>query len=434
MAELLQSMLSELQLEDKLLTITADNASNNVTLASELYFNLAEKYTSDGFDPSCSGRLRFLGIDSYIRCLAHVLNLIVSDILSAMKSGDHRSAAEACDLLQDNPKMGQHSALARLRIMALWISRTPQRRQQWKVDKFIEYDVETRWNSTYRMIQDAFHARPQIKKWIEHQNQFPPFLSEDWPQLQQLELILSKFDEFTLLVSRRQSQISLAIPIYYELHDMLEDAASAQGEFSDISSDIAAAVSAGMKKYKKYYELMDSQDAYYIALILDPRFKTLLLEKELGEMTAPKVIRTVKETLHMQYPSKQSPDLPATETDQGTKRQNLEARVLQKLQPQVTQRSDVDRYFEEGVVTVDESITKQEDWLFSWWNMHKDEYPRMAAAARDYLGIPAAEVAVERMFSHGRDLIGLRRHALNGETIRKLTLLRDIYLSEESKP
>lgn len=190
---------------------------------------------------------------------------------------------------------------------------------------------------------------------------------------------------------------------------MLEDAASAQGEFSGISSDMAAAVSAGMKKYKKYYELMDSQDAYYIALILDPRFKTLLLEKELGQVTAPKVIGTVKETLHTRYPSKQSPDLPATKTDQGTKRQNLEARVLQKLQPQVLQRSDIDRFFEEGVVIVDESVTKQEDWLFSWWNMHKDEYPRIAAAARHYLAFPAAEVAVERLFSRGRDLIGLRR-------------------------
>lgn len=441
MAELLQNMLSELQLEDKLLTITADNASNNEALASELYFNLSETYPSDSLDPSCSGHLRFLGIDSYIRCLAHVLNLIVSDILSAKKSGDHRSAAEACNLLQENKNMGQHSALARLRIMALWISRTPQRQQQWKVvcqsnglkDKLIEYDVETRWNATYRMIQDAFQARPQIKKWIELQNQFPPFSSEDWSQLQQLELILSKFDEFTQLVSRRQSQISLAIPIYYELHDMLEDAASRKGEFAGITSDIAAAIYVGMRKYKEYYELMDSQDAYYIALILDPRFKTLLLEKELGEVTAPKVIQTVKETLHTQYPLKHSPDLPVTKIDQSTKRQNLEARVLQKLQPQVLQRSDIDRYFEEGVVTVDESVTKEEDWLFSWWNMHKDEYPRMAAAARDYLAIPAAEVAVERLFSRGRDLIGLRRHSLNGETMRKLTLLRDIYLSEESK-
>ncbi|RKF78996.1 hypothetical protein GcC1_050012 [Golovinomyces cichoracearum] len=33
----------------------------------------------------------------------------------------------------------------------------------------------------------------------------------------------------------------------------------------------------------------------------------------------------------------------------------------------------------------------------------------MAAAARDYLAIPASEVAVERLFNTGRGLIGLRR-------------------------
>lgn len=63
---------------------------------------------------------------------------------------------------------------------------------------------------------------------------------------------------------------------------MLKDTASTQGEFSGISLDIAAAISAGIKTYKKYYKLIDSQDTYYIALILDPRFKILLLEKELG--------------------------------------------------------------------------------------------------------------------------------------------------------
>ena len=51
----------------------------------------------------------------------------------------------------------------------------------------------------------------------------------------------------------------------------------------------------------------------------------------------------------------------------------------------------------------------------------------MAVAARDYLAIPAAEVAVERLFSRGRDLLVLRRHSLNGETMRKVMLLRDIY-------
>ena len=112
-------MLVELRIEEKLLTIIADNASNNETLASKLYFNLLEECNLESSKVPSKGRLRFQGIDSYIRCLAHVLNLIVRDILSGMKCGDHKSAIEACDLLQGNKKIGRQSTLARIRIMAL---------------------------------------------------------------------------------------------------------------------------------------------------------------------------------------------------------------------------------------------------------------------------------------------------------------------------
>ncbi|KAI9036875.1 putative AC9 transposase [Aspergillus affinis] len=150
-----------------------------------------------------------------------------------------------------------------------------------------------------------------------------------------LKMILSKFDKFTQLVSWRQFKISLAISIYYELNDMLEDAASAQGNFLGFSSKITSAISAGMKKYKKYYKLMDAQDAYNIALVLDPRFKTLLLDKELRPVTAPKVIQSIKDTLHEQFLSKLSLEQSRSKLNQDNKRQILEARILQKLQSQV---------------------------------------------------------------------------------------------------
>ena len=58
-------------------------------------------------------------------------------------------------------------------------------------------------------------------------------------------------------------------------------------------------------------------------------------------------------------------------------------------------------------------------------------FPRTAAAARDYLSIPASEVAVERLFNQGRDLSGLRGHSLSAETMRKLMLLRDMDINKE---
>lgn len=194
MADLLGSTLEELGIEHKILTITADNATNNESLMSELYFNLKEKFLGVGETDA----FHFQGADSYIRCLAHVLNLIVSDILSALKSGDHKTAVTTCDLMQENKDIGMHSVLSRLRIMSLWIARTPQRKQQWKLicqtnrlnDKFIEYDVDTRWNSTFRMIRDALQAKQQIKKWIDSQTYLPPFTTEDWACLHQIDPFL----------------------------------------------------------------------------------------------------------------------------------------------------------------------------------------------------------------------------------------------------
>jgi hypothetical protein len=48
----------------------------------------------------------------------------------------------------------------------------------------------------------------------------------------------------------------------------------------------------------------------------------------------------------------------------------------------------------------------------------------MAQAARAFLAIPGAEVDVERLFSGGRDLLGIRRFGLSGESMRLLTLLK----------
>ncbi|KAK9234406.1 hypothetical protein V1525DRAFT_391473 [Lipomyces kononenkoae] len=86
--------------------------------------------------------------------------------------------------------------------MALWIARTPKRKQQWKIlcqannlkAKLIEYDVDTRWNSTYRMIRDALEAKQQIRNWTEHnKSYFPPFTTHDWNRLQQIATVLAKF-------------------------------------------------------------------------------------------------------------------------------------------------------------------------------------------------------------------------------------------------
>jgi hypothetical protein len=51
----------------------------------------------------------------------------------------------------------------------------------------------------------------------------------------------------------------------------------------------------------------------------------------------------------------------------------------------------------------------------------------MAIAARDYLAIPAPEVAVKMLFNAVKDILGIQRHSKKAGTIRILMLIDDRY-------
>ncbi|ODQ68732.1 hypothetical protein LIPSTDRAFT_60176, partial [Lipomyces starkeyi NRRL Y-11557] len=123
LAAAVEGTLSELELERKLIAITGDNASNNESMISALDENLRRKH---------GDAVRFRGLDSYIRCLAHILNLIVQDILHALKSGNAGEACAMCDSLSNRERHSfeDQGALARLRIVAIWIDRNPQKKTE----------------------------------------------------------------------------------------------------------------------------------------------------------------------------------------------------------------------------------------------------------------------------------------------------------------
>jgi hypothetical protein len=79
----------------------------------------------------------------------------------------------------------------------------------------------------------------------------------------------------------------------------MNDIANREGEFIGLSEDIAIVVQSSLALYQKYYDFMDGLDVYYIALILNPRYKTRLLEQELGLDAAKPIIEHIKEVLNL---------------------------------------------------------------------------------------------------------------------------------------
>ncbi|KAI2883810.1 transcriptional regulator family: Zinc finger, BED-type predicted [Aspergillus niger] len=139
LADVVLNMLDELDIAPKLLTITGDNAGNNGTLCDSLHDQLLKKYDNDDDCFRIRPLMRFRGRQSFIPCLAHILNLICRDVLASLRAG---SAREAKAILDDmaihsraaafNSLHSTKGAIMKVRLLTLWIARSPQRRQDWK--------------------------------------------------------------------------------------------------------------------------------------------------------------------------------------------------------------------------------------------------------------------------------------------------------------
>lgn len=134
MATVICTMLQELKLESKLIAIIADNADNNKTLVDHLHIQLLKSYDDE---PDVSGLrnlkplMRFQGQKSYIRCLVHILNLIVKDILLQLKLGTMKSAKQVLTDMELNhtKTFSLIGPIVKIQYLALWISQSTQRQQ-----------------------------------------------------------------------------------------------------------------------------------------------------------------------------------------------------------------------------------------------------------------------------------------------------------------
>jgi len=202
-------------------------------------------------------------------------------------------------------------------------------------DKYIEYDVGTRWNSTYRMLDDGLKARAQIDRLLALQTQIPPFTVDEWLCLSQIHQVLAKFNGLTLFLSEKRPQFSLAVPLYHELHDLLYEGSESQGSFTGLCNDIAFTMKECLTKYKKYYTFMDDSDMFYTSLTLDPRVKRDLSlgemeDKEAGDL----ILKALHNNLHQRYPSIGS-ELPRYGISQQSTREircsSVGSQMLQRL-------------------------------------------------------------------------------------------------------
>ncbi|GJY33220.1 zinc finger BED domain-containing protein RICESLEEPER 2-like protein [Tanacetum coccineum] len=156
LARMLRNTFIIFNLENKVLLITLDNASNNTNTIGKLKLK---------YDPPMKGRFY------HSRCVAHVINLVVQEglavpTINAIKESNKR-------MLKDVFKSGGRNYKHYIRICKE--AEKPAYSPNW--------DVPTRWNSTYHMFQCGLKQKVTLMYfhdllanrgfWKENESMFP---------------------------------------------------------------------------------------------------------------------------------------------------------------------------------------------------------------------------------------------------------------------
>lgn len=298
--------------------------------------------------------------------------------------------------------------------------------------KKLSMDVKTRWNSTYLMLQSA----------LNYKDVFPRCV-----QLHRDNLYKSLPTENDWLMA---SEICAKLKIFYETTEMFSGTkyATANLYFPNICKIILALnewVISGnhtltmmamnmLEKFEKYWD--NVHGIMGVATILDPRYKTSLLEYYFesiyGSNAENEIERIVKicRDLLKEYEMKM-----VKEDEMGTKASGSnithsssgvggfdESQNLTDYDDYVSRRkkkskmmSEMDRYLDDDV------IPRKPDFdILNWWKTTGPQFPTLQAIVKDIYAIPVSTVASESTFSTGGRLVSPHRSRLHPSTIEAL--------------
>ena len=165
---------------------------------------------------------------------------------------------------------------------------------------------------------------------------------------------------------------------------------------------------------------------YFAAAVLDPRIKCNLIKEQYPD-TADEIIERIRVYLKKEFAAPASSTTIQAELVVPLNTSLHQLGLLRRAhKPSSLAASDIDRYLDTPSLDWDEDDKSnyKENWVLDWWAANAFTFPTMAKAVRALLAVPGSEVDVERLFSRGKDLLGIRRFALKGETMRILVLLK----------
>ena len=380
------NVFQDFSITTKALTITIDNGANQVAAMRLLSEKLLEE----------------LHIDfNTIRCGAHTIALVVNAGLNKFKSIVDKVRAFVVEIQKSPKKEQELSTLAK--------------NQNIKYKKLIR-DVKTRWNSTYSMLEAFLENKAIINAMVSLNNNFEKLsLTEnEWKEIRVFCDFLKPFFEFTVEMSGSEyPTLGMLLLFLDHLLDHLKE--TIQNTESQIPTWVKDIAKVMKQKFDTLSNNLDNT-ASYLALLLDPRYKTQIIPNNIDIEMAKQLLLT-EFTSYQNFVNQEKEINDEKETDtaiveEKRKPSGIMEQILQKKRKynNSQSRNEVNEYL---VIPVESQNVNP----CKWWKHHKTQYPILSRIARDYICIPASSVSSEQAFSKSGELISKRRNRLGDRAI-----------------
>lgn len=167
-----------------------------------------------------------------------------------------------------------------------------------------------------------------------------------------------------------------------------------------------------------------SEKLTVLSMVIDPRFKSALLEPHEKLLANMWLIEEVNAHLDLETNPENSDNPLQEPEDQQMEPGNLLFQDIDKLisTQSVTSRDKIDMVVNSYLST---PCIPRKDNPCEWWKKNSAEYQLLVPLAMHYLPIPATSVASERLFSAAGNVVTKRRHNLLTDHVEELVFLHE---------
>ncbi|KAF5365839.1 hypothetical protein D9757_012804 [Collybiopsis confluens] len=304
MASAVAEILKSYGIEDKLLSITCDNASANTAMLAELPKLLPN----------------FPGLKAHVQCFAHTINLTAKGILKPFEvckgtadgdgvpdevsleelqaelmdiregNTDHDNEngfAEVLNTMSDTERQGWGDAVKPIRMSQDCLQNyqlidSPSPSMASPAPRHLDSTpgcIGTRWNSTYDMLNAFQSMQPQVTQFVNsNSNGLAEFQvgEEEWESINGLTAALKLLKDATIWFLGNSPTVAQVIPAMDAIDEAL---ATGMVDSEEVSDPIKHALAIGKQTINKYYALSNDSNIYRMAMVLHPQHKLHYFEQ-----------------------------------------------------------------------------------------------------------------------------------------------------------